>query len=120
MVSDERDFTLRLPTRWPRWARSAILHALSRARVALLAATDRVAISVRLVHERALLREELRIKDARLERVRPPDALARPRCRGRRIVAERGCPGVDLSAAVSASRWRDLRRCHRECLLPRH
>jgi len=65
-VSDERDFTLRLPTRWPQWARSAILHALSLARIALLAATDRVAISVRLKHELALLREELRIKDARI------------------------------------------------------
>ncbi len=71
MASDERDFRLRLPTRWPRWARSAMLHALSLARVALLAATDRVATSVRLEHELALLREELRIEDARLERVPP-------------------------------------------------
>ena len=71
MVSGERDFRLRLPTRWPQWARSAILHALSLARVALLAATDRVADSVRLEHEVSLLREELRIKDARMERVPP-------------------------------------------------
>jgi transposase InsO family protein len=48
-----------------------MLHALSLARVALLAATDRVATSVRLEHELALLREELRIEDARLERVPP-------------------------------------------------
>ena len=48
-----------------------MLHALSLARVALLAATDRVATSVHLEHEPALLREELRIKDARLERVPP-------------------------------------------------
>jgi hypothetical protein len=48
-----------------------MLHALSLARVALLAATDRVATSVRLEHELALLREEVRIKDARLERVPP-------------------------------------------------
>jgi hypothetical protein len=41
------------------------------AQVALLAATDRVAVSVRLEHELALLREELRIKDARMERVPP-------------------------------------------------
>jgi hypothetical protein len=60
-----------LPPRWPRRARSAILHALSLARVALLAASDRVPTSVRLEHELALLREELRIKDARLERVPP-------------------------------------------------
>src|SRR5512139_847132 len=71
MVSGERDFRLRLPTRWPQWARSAILHALSLARIALLAAADRVAASIRPEHELALLREELRIKDARLERVPP-------------------------------------------------
>jgi len=57
MVSGERDFRLRLPTRWPQWARSAMLHALSLSRIALLAATDRVAVSVRLEHEVALLRE---------------------------------------------------------------
>ena len=60
-----------LPPLWPRSARSAILHALSLARIALLARTDRVATSVRLEHELALLREELRIRDARLERVPP-------------------------------------------------
>jgi len=41
------------------------------ARIALLAATDRVAASVCREHELALLREELRIKDARMERVPP-------------------------------------------------
>lgn len=55
----------------PRPVRSAILRALSLARFALLAATDRVATSVRLEHEVALLREELRIRDGRLERVPP-------------------------------------------------
>jgi len=48
-----------------------MLHALSLARIALLPATDRVATSVHLEHELALLREELHIKDARLERVPP-------------------------------------------------
>ncbi len=71
MASDERDFRLRLPTRQRQWARSAMLHALSLARVALLAGTDRVANSVRLEHELALPREELRIKDSRMERVPP-------------------------------------------------
>jgi hypothetical protein len=37
----------------------------------VLAVTDRVAVSVRLEHESAPLREELRIKDARMERVQP-------------------------------------------------
>ena len=60
-----------LPRTWPRRARSAILHALSLARVALIAATDRVAASVRLEQEVTLLREELRIKDTRMEHVPP-------------------------------------------------
>jgi len=41
------------------------------ARIALLAATDRVAASVRPEHELALLREQLRIKDARMARLPP-------------------------------------------------
>ena len=75
MVSGERDFRLRLPTRWPQWACSAMLHALSLARIALLAATDRVVASVRLEHELALLREELRIKDAVIVMLNLPLAL---------------------------------------------
>jgi hypothetical protein len=45
--NDDRDERSLAP-RWPRRARSAILRALSLARIALLAATDRVATSVRL------------------------------------------------------------------------
>ncbi len=60
-----------LPSNCSRQTRSAILHAFSVARIALLAATNRVAASVHLTHEVALLREELRIKDARMERVPP-------------------------------------------------
>jgi hypothetical protein len=71
VVSVEPWNRLPLPSLWPRSARSAILHALSLARVALLATTDRVATSIRREHELALLREELRIKDARMERVPP-------------------------------------------------
>jgi transposase InsO family protein len=71
IVSGNRGTRLRLPPSWSWQARSPILHAVSLARVALLAATDRVATSVRLEHELALLLEELRIKDARLERVPP-------------------------------------------------
>ncbi len=70
-MSGNRGSRLRLPPSWSRQARSAILHALSRARIAPLAATDRVADSVRLEREVSLLREELRIKDARMERVPP-------------------------------------------------
>ena len=71
MASRAARFSHPLPRRWPSRARSAIVHALSLARIALLAATDRVTTSVRLEHELALLREELRIKDARLERIPP-------------------------------------------------
>ena len=71
MVSVEQWSCAPLPSRWPRVVRAAILHALSLARIALITATDRVAASVRLEQEVALLREELRIKDARMERVPP-------------------------------------------------
>jgi hypothetical protein len=37
--------------------------------------------------------------------VSQPDTLPRPICRGRRVVAERVCHGVDLSAAIPVS-WR--------------
>ena len=103
MVSGERDFRLRLPTRWPQWARSAMLHALSLARIALLAATDRVAASGRLEHELALLREELRMKDARLERVPPhrrPHYPAVERLAILELRADRG-----WSAAQTAERF---------------
>ena len=71
MPSNDRRIERLLPSRWPQYARSAIVHALALARAALLAATDRVATSVHLEHELALLREELRIKRARMERVPP-------------------------------------------------
>ena len=71
IVARDRSFGLRLPSSWSRRTRSSILHALSLARIALLSATDRVATAVRVEHELALLREELRIKDARMERVPP-------------------------------------------------
>ena len=45
---------------------------LSLARVALTAATDRVEETARLQHELALLREEFRVKDERIERVPAP------------------------------------------------
>jgi len=46
IVAGDRSFRLRLPPSRSRKARSAILHALSLARIALLAVTDRVAASV--------------------------------------------------------------------------
>jgi len=46
IVSRDRGFTFRPPPGWSRWARSSILQVLYRARIALLAATDRVAVGV--------------------------------------------------------------------------
>jgi hypothetical protein len=71
MASNDRRIGRLLPSRWAQDARSAILHALALARVALLAATDRVATSVHLEHELSLLREELRIKDCGFQKVLP-------------------------------------------------
>ena len=71
---------LRLPKHWPRRVRSAVVHAVSMANVAFTAARShaehqfdvrarRQAENDRLQCEVSLLREEIRIKDARMERV---------------------------------------------------
>ena len=71
-----------LPRGWNRWARSAILHILALSHYAFTAMVARAANERsrrtrlraeidRLNHELALLREELRIKNARMERVPP-------------------------------------------------
>ena len=88
---------------WPRCARSAILHALSMARIALLSATDRVAAAVRVEHERALLREELRIKDARMQRVPPRRRPHYPAVERLAILELRAVRG--WSAAQTAERF---------------
>ena len=69
-----------LPKAWPRRVRSAVVHAVSMANVAFTASrahaqnhfNTRIRVQAendRLRREVALLREELRIKDARMERV---------------------------------------------------
>jgi putative transposase len=71
---------MRLPEAWPRRARSAIVHAVSMARTAFVVAHTHAehhahprarlqARHDRLEREVALLREELRIKDARMEKL---------------------------------------------------
>ena len=73
-------FTLQLPKHWPRRVRSAVVHAVSMASFAFTLARSRAEhpfdVRVRLQaeldqrdREISLLREELRIKDARMERV---------------------------------------------------
>jgi len=101
-MSGDRGFRLRLRPRWPRQARSTILHALSLARGALLAATDRVTTSVHLEHAVALLREELRIKDARMERVPPRHRPHYPAVERLAILELRAARG--WSAAQTAER----------------
>jgi len=102
-VLGDRGFRLRLPPSWSQKARSAILHALSLARVALIATTDRVAASVRLEQEVALLREELRIKDARMERVPPRHRPHYPAVERLAILELRAARG--WSAAQTAGRF---------------
>jgi hypothetical protein len=80
-----------------------MLHALSLARIALLAATDRVATSVRPEHEVALLLEELRINDARLERVPPRRRPHYPAVEHLAILEFRAAQG--RSAAQTAERF---------------
>ncbi len=69
-----------LPKAWPRSVRSAVVHAVSLAHFSLTSARAVAANSInarirlkeendRLRQEIALLREELRIKDARMERI---------------------------------------------------
>ena len=77
----DRGVSMELPNRWPRHVRSAVVHAVSMASVAFTAAQARAAnhfnvrtrlqaTNDRLLRQVALLIEELRIKDARMERVR--------------------------------------------------
>ena len=69
-----------LPKRWPRRVRSAVLHPVSLAQCSLTAARGWAANSYdarlrlkqendRLRQEISLLKEEMRIKDARMERI---------------------------------------------------
>src|SRR5262249_39724745 len=80
MRATSRDRGISLPARWPGYVRSAVVHAVSMARVATAVARARVEHRVSgpgglraridgLERDNRLLREELRIKDARMERV---------------------------------------------------
>jgi hypothetical protein len=91
------------PRTWPGRARSTILHARPLARIALLTAIDRAAASVPRELELALLREELRIKDARLERVPPHRRPHYPAVERPSILELRAARG--WSAAQTADRF---------------
>ena len=73
---------IRLPKSWNEYVRSAVLHVLSLAQFSLAHARGRAAYSLdarvrwaarydRLRQENAQLREEVRIKDARMARIEP-------------------------------------------------
>ena len=79
-ILDSRDPTIDLPKAWPQVAKSAIVHALALAHFVVVrvrgwcadSPLQRVRLAAeceRLRSEVALLREELRIKDARLARI---------------------------------------------------
>ena len=80
MQSSAGTVGIRLPQHWPRRVRSAVVHAVSMANVAFIATRGRAehqfdararlqAENDLLQRELSLLREEIRIKDARMERV---------------------------------------------------
>jgi putative transposase len=80
MQTTSIDGRILLPRCWPRHVRSAVVHAVSMANLAFTAAQARAenhfdarirlhATNDRLLHQVALLLEELRIKDARMERL---------------------------------------------------
>jgi hypothetical protein len=83
-ILESREPKVALPKAWPKIAKSAILHVLALAHLVIThvrgwclnSPRERVRLRAeneRLRSEVALLREELRIKDARLARVPPPN-----------------------------------------------
>ena len=82
MAADPSTIRLPLPKKWPRRIRSAVIHTISLARTSLTHARSVAANSInarirlkeeieRLQNEISLLREESRIKDARMEQIPP-------------------------------------------------
>lgn len=128
-----RASTLPLPHGWPRRARSAVVHAISLATASLTSARGWASESwnprVRLNEENlglrgeiALLREELRVKDARMARIPAQRRPHYPPAERLAILELRAARGrrLHLSALVPASSdpaalWRD-----REVRQPRH
>ena len=89
--------SLPLPPRWPRHVRSAAIHAVALARLAVATARVEVKSSdfstrriARLREEILLLKEEMRIKDARMASI---PAQRRPHYLPIERLSERWCTG---------------------------
>jgi transposase InsO family protein len=103
-----------VPRGWPTLVRSALIHAVSLARAAVIEARSgfensplaraRLAAELGALRaENALLREELRIKDARMERIPARERPLYPPAERLAILAFRAAAG--LSAAATARRF---------------
>jgi transposase-like protein len=103
-----------VPRGWPAVVRSALIHAVSLARAAVIEARSgfensplaraRLAAEISALRaENALLREELRIKDARMEKISARERPLYPPAERLAILAFRSAAG--LSAAATARRF---------------
>jgi hypothetical protein len=113
-ILDRRDPRIDLPRAWPRIAKSAIVHALALAHLVIThvrgwcadSPLRRVRLASeceRLRSEVAMLREELRIKDARLARIPPRNRPHYPPAERLAILALRAARG--WNTAQTASRF---------------
>ena len=114
MARNGRYSSLSLPRSWSRRVRCAVLHAISLARLAVASARGRTSDGTRrrtrlqqandrLRQEVALLREELRIKDARMEQIAPRRRAHYAPIEQMAILELRGARG--WSAAQTADRF---------------
>ena len=113
-IRDRSDPKIDLPKAWPRMAKSAIVHVLAHAHFVVThvrgwcadSPLSRVRVSAeneRLSSEVAMLREELRIKDARLARIPPRNRPHYPPAERLAILALKAARGWNL--AQSAARF---------------
>jgi len=119
MPSSQSNVDIPLPQRWPERVRSAVVHADSLARVTLTAARGQLNEIARLREELGLLREEIRIKSIRMERLpahhRHRRLLDLPPRRGRPLRA-----GPDPGAREPVPPFRSLPRAEAEDPVSRH
>jgi hypothetical protein len=109
MLARNRMDGLRLPKLWPRRVRSAVVHGVSLANVAFTISRNRP-VNEGHLREIARLREELRIKDARMERLpahRRPHYPPIERLAILELRAARGWSQVEITRFFTTRiRWR--------------